>query len=478
MARTTRPASVPSTTLLGALVALVAACGGDPGPSSSSAGAGGGSCAAPSTCFDLCVCSGQVAGQCALACGSGTGGGSGSGVGGSGVGGVGTGGAGVGGVGGSGVGGSGVGGSGAGGSGSGAGGGAGFYPMPDWPTDTPESAGLDRAVLDAAAGYSRGFGGLCTVVVRHGKVVYESYYNGAKQEDLHKSWSVAKSFLSTLVGIMLRRGEISSLEEKASDYIPSWKGTDKENITLRILLQMTQGAQFEFISDNTFSVTSADFTKSSLERPIVKTPGSTYEYSNMTVQAFEPIIEAATGMDAEEYAKTHLWGPLGFGPKTFWFRDPAGNPAVFMGVNATCRDMARLGYLFMHDGWWDGQQIVTEQWVHDSTHPDPASPNKAHSNYWWLNGFTPAINSGQEPQPGRLFPEAPADMYMALGFGQNYVDVIPSKDMVIVHMRPAPHEDILGLILDLGNKIPEMLNDVKDLPHREMWEKYFNRMEK
>ncbi len=353
------------------------------------------------------------------------------------------------------------------------GGGAGFYPAPDWPIGTPEEFGMNRQMLDAAAQYSANFGGLCTVVIREGKLVYEAYYNGTGPQDLHKSWSIAKSFVGTLVGIMLLRGEITSVEEKASDYIPSWKGTDKENITLRQLLNMTQGAQFEFLGDNVFSVTSANFTESSLNRPIVKPPGSTYEYSNMTVQTFEPIIKAATGLDAEQYAQQYLWGPMGFDSRTFWFRDPAGNPAIFMGVNVTCRDMARLGYLYMHNGQWNGQQIISPEWVHVSTHPDPASPNQAHNNYWWLNGYAPAQNSGQEAQPGVLFPGAPADLYMGLGFGQNFLDVVPSTQTIYVHMRPAPHEDFLGLILDIGNKLPEMLNDVKDLPHKEMWTSFF-----
>lgn len=331
------------------------------------------------------------------------------------------------------------------------------FPVPDWPLSTPAELGFDPAGLEAARAYSESIGGLCLVVIRHGKIAYEAYYNGASVTSQQKSWSMAKSFTSAAVGIALKRGEIKSLDESASTYIPAWKGTDHEPIKLIHLLNMVSGLHVNTLSDALFTL-APDMTADAIGLAVEATPNTHYNYSNHETQLFEPILSQATGMNPEAYVRKYLWQPLGFQDTTFWDKDKMGHTTMFMGVEASCRDYARLGLFWLHKGNWNGQQIVDEAYVAQTL--APSSPvNRAHSHYWWLNGFTPYINSqnSQETTDVMMFPDAPPDLFSAQGLGQNFIDVVPSTDTIYVHNRPMAMDNLEGL-----------LNDGKMTEHREL----------
>ncbi len=465
-----------------------------------SVGCGGADTGTPTTsCFDNCVAHTGNTPVCQVTCdgtnantgGAGVGGAGvgGAGVGGAGVGGAGVGGAGVGGQGGAGGGvggqggaGGGVGGQGGAGGGTGGvggttpttgarpniGGAAGSYPMPDWDLGDPAAAGFDPAGLERAAAFSQSIGGLCTLVIHDGKIIFERYYNGATQQTLNKSWSIAKSFTGAVAGIMLKRGEIQSVDEPVANYVPQWKGDpQKEQITIRHLLDMVSGLTFELVSDNTWTVFTSDMSAEAVNNTVAHPPDTVYEYSNHGVQVMEPVVDGATGVDIEDYARQHLWQPLGFGPMTSWGRDGSGNVAPFMGVNATCRDFARLGYLYLHGGHWNGQQVIDRDYIVESLTPS-SSVNAGHSHYVWLNGFTPYTNSTQEPQPGMMFPQAPSDLFSYQGIGQNFVDVVPSTKTIYVHMRPAPHDPFTNLLLDLQGTLDKLFRDGSNIEHKQL----------
>jgi len=343
------------------------------------------------------------------------------------------------------------------------------FPMPDWPTATPEEMGLNRAALEAAADYSESVGGLCMTVIKDGKLVFEDYFNGTDVNTLNKSWSVAKSFTSSIIGIMITRGEIESVDEPAANYIPAWRGTEYEVITIRHIMDMVTGLQFDFLADNLWTLAPGDMTKESVETPIAVPPDTEYNYSNHDVQLLDEIIENATGRDPEDYAKEYLFEPLGFAPEAHMEHDGAGNTIMFMGVHASCRDFARLGYLWLHRGVWDGKVIISPEYIDQATNPS-SSVNAGHSHYWWLNGVTPYINS-EKTNEGKydimMFPFAPHDLYAALGLGQNFVDVIPSLNSVFVHNRPAPHDGFAGF-LNPQKLIDALLNDAELREHSEV----------
>jgi len=310
------------------------------------------------------------------------------------------------------------------------------YPTPDWPLATPAEVGLDAAKLDEAATVAEGNGSFCLLVIRHGKLVYERYFAGTGAATPHPSWSLAKSYSGTLVGVAIDRGDIHGLDDKVADYVPDWQGTDRAGITVRDLVSMTSGLKWSAFQDYVEMVTiAADDTKFAVALPAADAPGQKWVYHNGAVQILEPLFRGATGMTIEQYAQAHLWSKLGM--QASWAHDGASHPTPYANVLATCRDHARLGYLYLHKGRWGSEQVVSSSWVAQATTPSQAF-NRAYGFLFWLNGETPAIDAMMEPWPGRMVPFAPKDLFAARGFGNQFIDVIPSEDLLVVRFGQDP----------------------------------------
>lgn len=323
------------------------------------------------------------------------------------------------------------------------------YPGAQWVQSTPEEQGMDSTLLEEAASYAEGNDSHCMVVVRHGAIVGEWYWQGNTPVSLVKSWSVGKSYASAVVGVAIDRGDIGSVDEPAANYIPQWQGTSKEAVLIRHLLSMASGLEFKLVADNLGMVMAKDMSGLALDNPLVNTPGVLWEYNNHTVQVIEPVLRNATGEPPDHYADMHLWEPIGM--TATWAKDKTGHPAMYMNVKASCRDHARFGYLFLKQGCWDGQQVLSEAWVEEST-SSSTTMNKGYGYWWWLNGELPTLDSVSfEEKPNVLHPFAPHDAFCAVGLGSQMIEVIPSLDMVVVRLGPAPHEHdgVLGEPVDL-----------------------------
>jgi CubicO group peptidase (beta-lactamase class C family) len=339
---------------------------------------------------------------------------------------------------------------GAGGSG-GAGGGAPAvsYPVPDWSTGNPVDYGFDPTLLDAAVSVAESKNSTCFLVIRHGTIISEHYWQGHDATSVDASWSIAKSYTSALVGIAVARGDIGSLDDSASKYLPEWKGTDKEAITIRNLLDMTSGLQWSAFQDYVSMATfSEDNTEFAVDLPLDETPGTNWTYHNGGVQIFEPIFRNATGMAMDAYAQAYLWSKIG--SHATWKHDGAGHPTAYANVLAPCRDHARLGYLYLHGGNWNGEQVVPSAYVTETLQPSQ-NLNRAYGFLWWLNGQTPAIDAMGQAWSGQMVSFAPPDLFAARGFGNQFIDVIPSLDLMVVRFAPDPATgqfDLQKLILD------------------------------
>ena len=310
------------------------------------------------------------------------------------------------------------------------------FPNPDWAVGSALDHGLDPQALDAAAQVAQEKGSYCFLVIRHGVVVAEHYWNGHEQTTPERSWSIAKSYSSTLVGIAIDRGDLGSLDDKVADYIPEWKGTEHEVVTIRDVLRMSSGLDWSAFQDYVGMATFAqDHSKFALGLKQAKPPGQEWVYNNAGVQVLEPLFRNATGMTIEQYAEKYLWSKLGM--KASWAHDPSGNPTAYASVLASCRDHARLGYLYLQGGRWGTQQVVPAGWV--KTALTPSQPmNRAYGLLWWLNAETPAVDAMMKPWPGRMVPFAPTDHFAARGFGNQFVDVFPSLDLLVVRFGPDP----------------------------------------
>jgi CubicO group peptidase (beta-lactamase class C family) len=278
--------------------------------------------------------------------------------------------------------------------------------------------------------------------------VAEHYWNGHDAASTSSSWSIAKSYASALVGVALDRGDIHGLDDRVADYVPEWKGTDHEAITVRDLIRMTSGLKWDAFQDYVAMATfTSDQSQFAIDLPVSDPPGTTWVYHNSGVQMLEPLFRGATGHTIEEYAQEHLWSKLGM--KATWKHDGADQPTAYANVLASCRDHARLGYLYLHGGRWATEQVVSPGWVTESLTPSQPM-NRAYGYLWWLNGETPALDAMSEAWPSRMVPFAPPDLFAARGFGNQFIDVIPSLDLVVVRFGPDPAGtlDIPGLFTD------------------------------
>lgn len=306
-----------------------------------------------------------------------------------------------------------------------------LYPDPDWTVGTPESVGLDPTKLDEAATAADANDSYCLLVIRHGVLVSEHYFHDATAQTLPSSWSIAKSYTSTIVGI-----SGLDLDAPAMTYLPTWANDTRATITLRELVTMTSGLAWSIFNDYiAMAELAPDKSAFAIGLDAHVPAGSAWTYHNGGVQVIEPLFRAAMGTPIDLYAQSHLWGPIGM--TATWDHDAAGHPTTFANVRATCRDHARLGYLYLHGGKWKDTQVVPAEWVAAATTPSQTY-NRGYGYLFWLNGEGPTISSTGSVRPSELYDYAPSDLFAARGFGGQFIDVIPSLDMVVVRFGRDP----------------------------------------
>jgi CubicO group peptidase (beta-lactamase class C family) len=298
-------------------------------------------------------------------------------------------------------------------------------PGVDWEVAPPEEHGMDPGSLDAARAYAfaDGMNTQGVVVVHDGVIVAEWYADGADEESWAASWSVAKSFTSALVGIAIGDGLIPGVDEPMTTYFPEWAGTERETMTLRDVLQMSSG--LDWIEDyDPAAVAESDIIRLVLgerdqlayasSRPGASEPGSVWSYSSGDTMLLSGVIEQATGMPADEYARQELFDPLGL-EQAEWWRDARGHTLTYCCLDTTSRGFARFGLLYEREGAWGDEQVVPTGWVEDSLEAAPQSGG-AYGYQWWID------------QAAGL----PDDTFAALGHDGQYIYVIPSLDLVVV----------------------------------------------
>jgi CubicO group peptidase (beta-lactamase class C family) len=289
------------------------------------------------------------------------------------------------------------------------------------PPAPPSGAEDDRAFDE----FLRGTGTLGFVVVDDELLVYERYFGGADRQTRQTSFSVAKSFVSTLIGIAIDEGLIGSVTDPVTEYLPELSERDPrfERITLRDLLTMSSGIRYEEQSlplpwgddvDTYYGTDLRDLGLSATQ--IVRPPGQEWLYNKYHPLLLGMVLERATGMSVSDYMATKLWQPLGAEADATWNLDSeaSGFEKMESGLNATPVDYARFGELFLHAGEWNGQRIVSQDWVREATAADVTTDPAGHYQYfWWIDTQRP-------------------DRFYALGnFGQ-YIYVAPDAGAVIV----------------------------------------------
>jgi len=314
---------------------------------------------------------------------------------------------------------------------------------PITPIDTKLSEALDRAFAEPPQPPYRRVRAI--VVVRDGRIIAERYAQGIGPDTPLLAYSVSKSVINALIGILVRGGQLSLY---APAPVGAWRSPEdpRHSITLDQLLRMTSGLNLEESDSGFDPVSRMMFCERDMaayaERAKLKSkPGQTWEYTSGNTLIASAILRNAVGghaADVLHFAHSELFDPVGMQHVTMEF-DDAGTPIGSTRIYASARDWAHFGELYLNDGIVNGKRILPEGWVTYSTRPTLDSPYG--SGFW--------VNAGQSADSrGRVQAGMPADAYFASGnFGQRIV-IIPSQRLVIVRFGATidpPDFDIRGL---------------------------------
>lgn len=337
-----------------------------------------------------------------------------------------------------------------------------YWPTTGWRMCTPEEVGMDSERLMKVYEYAANpaIKTQALLVVRKGYIVGEAYLNGFRQDSRHESFSMAKSFTSALIGIAIEKKFIAGVDEQVSKYFPEWQRPEtpnsKKTMTVKHLLTMTSGLVWNeddyYVDRSQNDVdkmieSGKDWIQYVLKKPVRYKPGKKWYYSSGDTMLLSGIIEKSTTMTAFDFAKIHLFAPLGL-DEIIWLSDPSGHTITGWGIRGTGREFAKFGYLYLQNGLWEDVQVVQEGWIQESR--QPVSENVTKYGYqWWLRSVL-----GED-----IGPNIPDKILIAWGIYTQQIFVIPGKDLVIVR---------LGFDRDPNNdewKEAEFLSRVLDCLH-------------
>lgn len=295
------------------------------------------------------------------------------------------------------------------------------------------------------------------VVLKDGEIVYETYRNGSSADTRFLTFSVAKSYTSTLIGFALNDGLIESLDDKVTKYLPEMEGSGYDGPTVRDLLRMRSGVnweeRYEFgsetqltqVHDNSlvaYSYRWCDYAANESE-PGPNAPDAVFNYATLDTSVLGCIVERVTGRTGADYMSEKLWQPMGAESDAYWIMDgpdDVGREFYGAGLAVTARDHARFGQMFLQGGMANGQQVVPAEWVTEATVPD--------------EGYEPVAEGEPIGYQYQWWTDAGSDVFMALGLHHQFIRVDPTNDIVIVKIsytqepvgRDAENEELFAQI--------------------------------
>lgn len=292
------------------------------------------------------------------------------------------------------------------------------------------------------------------VVMKNGEIRHESYHLGTSAEDRRISWSVAKSYLSALFGVLLEEGAIASIEDPVTKYAPELKGSAYDGASIRNVLNMASGVTFDedyldYDSDinrmgreialgGTLDQFTADLSES------FAGPGARWQYVSIDTHVIGMVIRGATGESIASLLQDRIIVPLGLEQDLYYVTDGKGVAFVLGGLNITTRDYARFGLMIEQDGLYNSQQVVPAEWIAASTMPSaPTKPGKIGYGYqWWI---PVGAETGE---------------FMARGVYGQYIYIDQARDVVIVSTaadRRFREKGVNEINIEMFRKLARML---------------------
>jgi CubicO group peptidase (beta-lactamase class C family) len=292
--------------------------------------------------------------------------------------------------------------------------------------DTPENHGVDSAMLESlqtAIAEAEEPEVLAMVIVRDGAIIDEYYSQQYDEASLFYLASCTKTFMGALIGIAIDEGLIRGVDAKLSEYFPALADeTDgKEEITLEHLLTHTSGIEWDewnggpMFHELQQAKNPVAFV---LDQPMAAAPGSTFNYNSGGSHLLSAVLEKATGQSAFDFARAHLFEYLGM-DSVNWPADPQGITDGSSSIEMTARDAAKFGQLYLNGGRWQDRQVISREWVEQSTSVQSAGTGGRTGRYgyqWWIRSF------GNDNY----------DTFFAMGGGGHYIFVVPELALVVV----------------------------------------------
>lgn len=294
------------------------------------------------------------------------------------------------------------------------------------------------------------------LVIKNDSIIYQYLSEGNNLAARQPSFSMAKSFVGTLIGMSVDRGEIKSTNELVIDYLPELAKNDErfKQLTIQHVLDMRSGFDFKERSFSPFSQITRSYYGANLKKIVGKLkfknePGKVFEYQSINTQVLAFILEKATGKGLQELMQERLWKPLGAESEALWSTDNAENIKAFCCISATALDFAKIGRLYLNGGNWEGKQLISKKWVEITTNPDSLTKLRYKNQFWATRDFSffkdsvSAVSSlGKEGldypvelnPDGRYFYAKKVYDYKAQGmFGQS-VYANPRNNVIIVRL--------------------------------------------
>jgi CubicO group peptidase (beta-lactamase class C family) len=307
---------------------------------------------------------------------------------------------------------------------------ASVWPTKMWEVSTPEEQGMDSRALarliDDVGTYKQD----SVLVVRNGKIVTDAYYAPYSANIRHDLRSVTKSFVSTLIGVLVQQGKLESADRPLLDFFADRTVANlddrKKAITIQSLLDMGSGiAWLERVHTPDESLSrmyaSPDPTAFILDQPMSDSPGEKFYYKGGDPYLLSALVNKLTGRSALDYARAELFAPLGITDVRWAPVDKQGVVTGEAGMRLTPHDMAKLGYLYLRDGVWDGKRIIPSAWVERARNGKLATSFGKYANLWWS-------------VPDR-------NVFMALGRHGQSIFVFPKLDVVAVMTGVVPDKE-------------------------------------
>jgi len=224
----------------------------------------------------------------------------------------------------------------------------------------PKAAGIDPAALERLVKRAEETHSDALVILRDGKLVGD--WRFGKPAGPIEAMSVTKSIVNLAIGRLVTTGKLR-IEEPVATFYPQWKGTPKEKVTVRHLLDHTSGLQANPSAQEVYE--SRDIVKLALEAPVAAEPGTAFFYNNKAVNLLSGVVEKVSGKKLDEYQRDEVFAPLGV-TRFSWMRDPAGNPHCMAGVQLDPLDLAKIGQLMLDEGTFQGRRLLTADWARSS----------------------------------------------------------------------------------------------------------------